>query len=45
MRKLLWILGIIVIIAAVVSPINIILWGSIGILMIAAGCVLRSKNK
>ncbi len=43
MHKLLWILGLIVIIAAVVSPINIILWGSIGILLIVAGFVIRNR--
>ena len=39
---LLWILGLIIIIAAVVSPINIILWGTIGILLIVAGFVIRN---
>ena len=43
MHILLWILGLIIIIAAVVSPINIILWGTIGILLIVAGFVIRSR--
>ena len=42
MHILLWILGLIIIIAAVVSPINIILWGTIGILLIVAGFVIRN---
>ena len=43
MYILLWILGLIIIIAAVVSPINIILWGTIGILLIVAGFVIRNR--
>ncbi len=43
MHILLWILGLIIIIAAVVSPINIILWGTIGILLIVAGFVIRNR--
>ena len=43
MYILLWILGLITIIAAVVSPINIIIWGSIGILLIVAGFVIRNR--
>ena len=44
MHILLWILGLIIIIAAVVSPINIIIWGSIGILLIAAGFVIKNRE-
>ena len=43
MYILLWILGLIIIIAAVVSPINLIIWGAIGILLIVAGFVVRNR--
>ena len=37
-------LGIIILIAAIVSPLSIIIGGVIGIAMISAGIVLRKKN-
>ena len=42
--NVLLVLGIIILIAAIVSPLSIIIGGVIGIAMIIAGIVLRKKN-
>ena len=44
MGNVLLVLGIIILIAAIVSPLSIIIGGVIGAAMIIAGIILRKKN-
>ena len=44
MGNVLLVLGIIILIAAIVSPLSIVIGGVIGVAMITAGIILRKKN-
>lgn len=44
MGNILLVLGIIILIAAIVSPLSIIIGGVIGVAMIVAGIILRRKD-
>ena len=44
MGNVLLVLGIIILIAAIVSPLSIIIGGVIGVAMIVAGIILRRKD-
>ena len=44
MGNILLVLGIIISIAAIVSPLSIVIGGVIGVAMIIAGIILRKKN-
>ena len=44
MGNVLLVLGIIILIAAIVSPLSIVIGGVVGIAMIIAGIVLRKKD-
>lgn len=44
MGNVLLVLGIIILIAAIVSPLSIVIGGVIGVAMIVAGIILRKKN-
>ena len=44
MSNVLLVLGIIILIAAIVSPLSIIIGGVIGVAMIVAGIILRRKD-
>ena len=45
MAAVLWVLGTILILAAIVSPLNIFIGGTAGVILIAIGFVIKNKNK
>lgn len=45
MAAVFWVLGTILILAAIVSPLNIFIGGTAGVILIAIGFVIKNKNK
>ena len=45
MYTILWIIGIIILAIAIITPFNIIIGGALSFVMILAGCVLYKKRQ